>query len=141
MGDFRANPDRHLGDKLFSEREAIFHKLVQYAIKWYKERLPDPPAVVTEETASWREETDAVARFMREKIQRIEGAKTSNGDAWRSWSAWCDEQNEKPGTANDFQKRLRSAGWEPKKLHIKGSSQRGYEHMQIDIDDGIDVEF
>jgi putative DNA primase/helicase len=141
LGDFRANPDKHLGDKLFSEREAIFHRLVQYAIKWYKDKLPEPPSIVLDETATWREETDSVARYLRERVERVVGSKVSNGEIWADWSEWCKDNNERPGTSNDFYKRIRSAGWEPRKLSFAGESKRGYENMKLLNEHDVDVEF
>src|SRR5712692_819766 len=69
-------------------------------------RLTTPPAVKTA-TEGYRNEMDAVGRFLEERcILRLE-ITTPSGDLYAAYTTWCEANGEKPLTQMSFANRLK----------------------------------
>jgi len=84
--------DKRLGDKLRAEAPGILAWLVRGCLEWQKRGLNPVPAVVLAATQDYREESDLVASFIRERCFEHPGATVKASVFYRAYRGWATEQ-------------------------------------------------
>jgi putative DNA primase/helicase len=105
------NVDPDLLEKLRLELPGILAWAVRGCLLWQQEGLA-PPEKVRSATATYREEQDLIAAFVRDRC--VTGGETleeSAGALFKSFKSWCDEQGEKSTSSAKFGRRLGEAGF------------------------------
>ncbi len=103
--------DEGLGSKLAVELDAILAWVVTGYRAWRDQGLDDPEPV-TKATASYRDESDPLGRFLKEKCQTgpLFGVKSSQ--LYEAWSKWCAGEGEEAGTQTAFSTELTNRGFD-----------------------------
>jgi putative DNA primase/helicase len=109
-----AERDLTLGDQLALEAGAVLAWLVAGYRDWHEHGLTDPEQV-TEATAAYRAESDALGRFLD---QRCMGhGSVGSSELFAAWCAWCKDEGEEPGTQTAFSTALINRGFDSGKVH------------------------
>jgi len=83
--------DHYLGEKLLAESEGILAWAVRGAVEWFRNGLGDP-AMVTEATADYRDNSDALGGFYPGKLREVKGVNLACVEAYRAYLEWCDDE-------------------------------------------------
>jgi putative DNA primase/helicase len=102
--------DEELPARLLLELDAVLAWLVAGCLDWRRGGLRDP-ARVTEATAAFRAESDALARFLDERCLTGHGTVGST-ELFRAWDKWCGDQGEEPGSQKAFTTALENRGFD-----------------------------
>ena len=102
--------DEGLPDRLALELDAILAWLVAGYADWRHQGLADPQRV-TEATAAYRAESDALSRFLDEKCLAGHG-QVGSTDLYQAWMKWCADQGEDPGTQKAMVTALENRGFD-----------------------------
>lgn len=73
------------------------------------------PGAVTERTAAYRADSDAVGRFLDERAILSQHAAVRSGALFTAWSQWCAVNGEQPGSEVLFAQAMTGKGFEKKK--------------------------
>ncbi len=103
--------DEHLGDRLALELDYVLTWLVSGCLAWREYGLSDP-AAVTKATSAYRDESDALGRFLKD--QTMNHGQVKSSDLFAAWSKWCADVGEDPGTQTAFSTRLTNRGYDKK---------------------------
>lgn len=110
--------DPELEDTLCDESAGILRWVVAGAARWYQNGLTEPECVVAS-TEEYREEMDPIGEWLREYCEvalehrdenRLSPYCTLSGSLYKSYSAWCEEQKQRPHGRVSFGKRLSNHG-------------------------------
>jgi len=104
-----ADVDKTLPEKLFAEREGILRWVVQGCLEWQRIGLADPD-VVRGATREYREESDAIGRYLADRVVFGSEDRIARGELRKDYEAWCEEQGYQPLGARRFAQRLRECG-------------------------------
>ncbi len=85
--------DKHFKDKLRQEYPAILRWAVNGCLKWVKEGLDMPEAVLSA-VREYRNEMDVVSRFLDDKCEPSKDARIKASDLYEIYCVWCNENNE-----------------------------------------------
>jgi len=91
--------DEKLPDKLRAELPGILAWMIEGCTEWRARRLA-PPQIVTDATAAYLEEEDAIAAWIEEAGERDPSAWEKSGDLFGSWSGWANKAGEFIGSQN-----------------------------------------
>ncbi len=105
--------DKGLKDKLFAELPGILRWAVEGCVRWQKEGLGEPGAVVLA-TENYREESDDLAPFFDERCVLTTTAEVSSAALYRAYRSWAQERGEDPMTQTALGAAL---GERPENLH------------------------
>lgn len=112
--------DRHLEEKLKAESSGILRWLVDGALAWQRQGL-EPPKVVMESTAQYREESDPLADFLTECCALGPQSTASASELHQAYVSWATQrglsQRERLGSAT-FGRKL--AGKFPRRREARG---------------------
>ena len=103
--------DERLGDRLALEVEAALAWLVRGYQDWRKNGLGAPDRVARATTA-YRDESDAVARFIAERCIKTEAARVRSSELYGNWAKWCANEGEEPGTNKALTTELQNRGFD-----------------------------
>ena len=103
--------DEHLGDRLALEQDAVLAFLVAGYRDWRKDGLRDPEAVTTA-TASYRNESDALKRFIDQKCMTGPNFTAPSSGLFAAWCKWCDAEGEEHGSQTAFSLALTNRGYD-----------------------------
>ncbi len=106
--------DEHLPDKLAQETAAVLAWLSAGCIAWQHQGL-DEPTAVTEATAAYRAESDAIGRFLNERCRTLPTAKVQSSYLYTAWTRWCDGEGLDPGSPKAFTTSLQNRGFDASK--------------------------
>ena len=93
--------DKHLADKLLTERDGIFHWGVQGCLAWQRTGL-QPPQAVLEATDEYFESEDAIGRWIDERCVRHANAKALTMELFNDWKLWAEAHGEFVGSQKRF---------------------------------------
>ena len=110
--------DFKLGEKLIKEAPGILTWAVQGCLDWQNEGLGNPQEV-KEASTNWREDADAVGRFIEDRCIIKESATAPGGLLYSEYKLWCDSQGERPNSNKMFAEKLQEKGYE------KGRTNKG----------------
>ena len=118
--------DQELPAKLLAEAEGILAWCVAGAVRWYRDRLHKPEAV-RQATQGWRNENDALGRFVDERCVTEEGVTVKASVMYQEYTAWAQAEGEEAIS-------LKAFGWE---LGDRGYRKRrknaGVEYLGIGL--------
>ncbi len=106
--------DEELGDKLALELDAVLAWLVAGYQDWHANGLSDPDQV-TAATAAYKDESDALGRFLAD--QTMNHGQVKSSDLFAAWCRWCGSEGEEPGTQTAFSNALTDRGYN--KVHAE----------------------
>jgi len=101
--------DKALPDKLRAELPGILAWAVRGCLAWQREGLGTPPDV-SDATARYRQEQDALGRFLDEMYVRQEGAVVPKGPFYSDYAAWCKASGEIPASQRVVSERMTERG-------------------------------
>ncbi|HEY3925011.1 MAG TPA: phage/plasmid primase, P4 family [Acidothermaceae bacterium] len=111
------NPDTRLGERLALELPAVLAWCWQGWLDYAANGLA-PPAAVTERTAAYRTDSDAIARFLDERtIATSDNGTTPARALFHAWTDWCKDSGEQPGSEVTFADAMRRRNHEKTKRH------------------------
>ena len=103
--------DEELPAKLALELEAILAWLVAGYFAWKAGGLADPKPVL-DATRSYRDESDALARFIEQRCLTGKHFHVRSSELFSAWSKWCADEGEEPGTQTAFSTELTNRGFD-----------------------------
>jgi len=106
--------DGHLPDKLAAERDGILSWLMRGHAEWCRAGLA-PPETVTEATAAYRQDEDALARFLDQRCLVHSAVSVQSTALYTEWSTWCATEGVPPGSQTAFSRAMGDRGFEPRK--------------------------
>ncbi len=106
--------DKGLPEKLRKELPGILRWAVEGCIGWQKEGL-DVPAAVKRATATYREEMDVIASFIKEWCVVNEEERETAANLYEAYVKWCEEAGEQPLSKSQFGVRLTEKGFKRKR--------------------------
>ena len=106
--------DEELSAKLMLELDAVLTWLVDGCLDWRASGLDDPEQV-TEATAAFRAESDALARFVSERCLTGPLYTVQSAELFAAWSKWCATDGEEAGTQTAFSNALTNRGFDKAK--------------------------
>jgi putative DNA primase/helicase len=116
--------DEHLLTKLQAETAGILRWIVTGAVRFHREGL-DPPAAVLAATAGYRQSEDVIGRFCDEALDFDPTVFCYSSDIKAALEEWCEEQDITPPRMNDVAAILRDRGAKDggrRKIHGKRST-------------------
>jgi putative DNA primase/helicase len=124
----RRNKD--LGEELKKEWRGILQWAIDGCLKWQREGLKPPPAVI-DATNEYLEAEDSIAAWLAERceINNNPNAWASSDKLYASWKSWAEASGEYVGTQKRLSEKLESRGIEKKRLPGKGT--RGFRGICI----------
>ena len=108
----RSDPD--LRAKLDSELSGILAWAVAGCLAWLKSGLNEPRRI-TSATLGYRQESDQVGRFIKDRCQLQDGGRTPAKTLYDGFLLWCAANHEKPLATNQFATKLAERGLERKR--------------------------
>ena len=85
--------DKHLEQKLLTEKSGILNWLIEGALRWQEGGL-NTPSIVLKATDEYRGEMDVIGNFIQERcIQQAELSIRAR-ELFRVYQQWCEESNE-----------------------------------------------
>ena len=107
--------DEDLGGKLALELDAILAWLVAGYRQWQASGRLDDPEQVTTATGTYRDESDAVKRFIDDRC--ITGAHFTarSADLFATWTGWCKAEGVEAGTQTAFSNALTNRGYDKRR--------------------------
>lgn len=97
---------------LREEAPGILNWCVEGAQLWLAQGLGKPPEIMEEATEDYRRESDNVAMFIDQLVERVEEAKTPSGQMYATYSNWCRDNGERQLSNTRFKERMSNAGFE-----------------------------
>ncbi len=101
--------DEHLPAKLAAELEAVLAWLVAGYRDWQTHGLAEPQQVTTA-TATYRQDSDALRRFIDQRCLTGPHFHTGSTELFTAWSKWCADEGENPGSQTAFATALQNKG-------------------------------
>lgn len=110
--------DERLYEKLREEWPQILAWMIEGCLAWQDYKLA-PPECVRDATDKYLETEDALAQWLEECCDRIDGAAESRS-LWESWVKWCDANGEHAGSRRGWANVMGERGF----AAAKGSGGR-----------------
>lgn len=129
--------DKELSNKLKAEWPAILAWMVEGCLLWQQEDLA-PPETVTDASQEYFRGEDAVGRWIEERLEAVEGARTEVQKLFNSWREWANENGEYVGSLKRLSAALEVKGFEK---YRDGTSRRvGYKGYALKDRTGIEFD-
>jgi putative DNA primase/helicase len=103
--------DKHLEEKLRSEAAGILNWLLEGTVRWRREGLRTPAAILSA-TDEYRGEMDVIGNFLKECCIQSPGVSIRIRELFKAYQEWCDENNEHACSERFFSLRLKEMGYE-----------------------------
>lgn len=115
-------------DRMVAEASGVLNEILRH---WpdFAARGIDPPVVVREQTAEGKKQSNPVAQFVAQCVQRVAGVDTPAARMLDTYKRWCEQQNERPLTGSVFKEALVSQGFAWKKV-----SSNFWVDVQVSLD-------
>ena len=126
--------DKHLLEKLRSERDGILGWALAGCAEWQRIGLA-PPAKVLAASASYFEDEDLVGQWLAECCRTGAALQSPSRDLYASWCLWSKSTGIEPGSARHLGEKLRERGFEPSRT----SRARGWMGLAL-LPDRVDSE-
>jgi putative DNA primase/helicase len=101
--------DTDLPDKLRKELPGVLAWAVMGCVEWYQHGLGSA-AAVDKATAAYREQTDAVERFLDEMCVVGEGLRITKAEMYEAYERWCINEDEEAKTSKKFTELMDEKG-------------------------------
>lgn len=109
--------DLALADKLVLELEAVLAWLVAGYREWREHGLDDPDPV-KKATADYRDESDALARFISERCLTGPNFTVRSSELFAAWSKWCTTEGVESGSNKALTESLQNRGYDTRRTNI-----------------------
>jgi len=123
-----AERDVNLMDKLRPEWSAILRWAMDGCLEWRRIGLV-PPASVTKATEDYFSGEDSFVQWLEDKcdVEHVNEHKTAAvGDLYASWSTYCRDNGDEPGSKKAFSEEMENHGFERTTVgHAKTRSFKG----------------
>jgi putative DNA primase/helicase len=106
--------DKHLEQKLMLEAPGILNWLIEGAKRWQVEGLKTPNIIIRA-TDEYRAEMDVIGNFLKERCIQKPGVAIKARELYKTYSEWCDENNEHACSERFLGLRLKELGLEQKR--------------------------
>jgi putative DNA primase/helicase len=106
--------DKTLLRKLRREWPGILARLVAGCLRWQREGLPEPDAVLVA-TAEYRSESDEIGQFLADCCVMSPTAWTPSAALREEYEKWCADRGTRPFVGRAFTGRMRAHGCRPDK--------------------------
>lgn len=116
--------DEHLGDELACELEAVLAWLVAGYQDYHQRGGLDEPDDVIKATAGYRDESDALKRFLDERCFTGPHHFVRSSELFGAWRTWCAREGIDAGTNKAFTTSLQNRGYDTFRTNT-GASWRG----------------
>lgn len=93
--------DGELKNKLRAEAPGILLWALEGCLAWQREGL-QPPESVKVATKDFRQESDAVGRFLEERCTRLDGLRSQATQLYQAFEQWCRDEGEKVESQKAF---------------------------------------
>ncbi len=103
--------DEHLPAKLAAELNTVLTWLVDGYQAWRAGGLAEPEQVTTA-TAAYRNDSDALRRFIDDRCLTGPHFTTGSTDLFTAWCKWCANEGEDPGTQTAFATTVQNKGFD-----------------------------
>jgi len=103
--------DAQLADAIRAEAPGVLRWIVEGAREWATIGLA-APAVVREQTESYRASEDVVASFLSENTIKTPPATVKAGVLYASYKRWCEDGGQRAVSANEFGAELVARGYQ-----------------------------
>lgn len=98
--------DKQLAEKLRREWPGILAWAIEGAVRWAKQGLEVPSAVL-EATEEYLTAEDLFGRWLEERCVFDQESTTTTSDLFANWRRWMEDAGEHPGSLRRFVQRLR----------------------------------
>jgi putative DNA primase/helicase len=102
--------DKHLEQKLKEEASGILNWLLEGAVRWKEEGL-QAPTEVRSATDEYRGEMDVIGKFLEECCIQESDLKIKISELFKTYSAWCTDNNELACSERFFSMRIKELGF------------------------------
>jgi putative DNA primase/helicase len=110
--------DKNLLEKLQAEQEGILAWLVEGAVRWHRDGLPEN-ATVNGMTADYKSEMDFLEDFLNEDSLILgENLSIEASGLYRMYVGYCEDKKIKPISQNSFGRQMTAKGFKPRRLGI-----------------------
>ena len=109
--------DPQLTDKLRAEASGILNRLLDGLRHWCDKGLIEPQEV-TEATAAYREDSDALGRFLSACVAAEPGHREQSSVLFSLYEAWCKSSGEKPWLQKGFSNAMKERGYVTKQSNV-----------------------
>jgi putative DNA primase/helicase len=109
--------DEHLSDRLALEADAVLAWLVAGYRDWRGQGLAEPETVISA-TAGYKEESDALRRFLDERCLIGVGYTARSSELFSAWSKWCANEGEESGTNKALTEALLIRGFITRRTNV-----------------------
>ncbi len=116
--------DGHLADKLAAEAAGILAWAVEGCLEWQRQGL-EVPQRVKAATANYRSSQDHLGRFLAECCVVDDHAYVTTKDLRTGYDAWCEEQGERPWSAQAIGRELTDRGFDSGMTVQESQTPRG----------------
>ena len=112
--------DKELVEKLRAEWPGILQWMIDGCLDWQRRDGQRPaglaaPKIVTDATADYLAEEDAVSSWIEERCERDPQAWEKTTDLFQSWRFWAERSGEFVGSSKALHQKLKDRGFEPKR--------------------------
>ncbi|MBD5429329.1 phage/plasmid primase, P4 family [Lactobacillus sp.] len=98
--------DKHLLDKLLSEKAAILNWMIEGCLAWQREGL-EPPRAVIDATEGYKGEMDETQQFIDECCDVDENYYVNSSDLYRKYKNWCGENGNYTLSHRKFSQKMK----------------------------------
>jgi putative DNA primase/helicase len=109
--------DEHLSGRLALEADAVLGWLVAGYRDWRGQGLAEPETVISA-TAGYKEESDALRRFIDERCLVGAGFTVRSSELFSAWSKWCANEGEESGTNKAFTEALQIRSFTTRRTNV-----------------------
>lgn len=109
--------DGTLGDRLLLSAAAVLAWLIDGYNDWAENGLDDPEKV-TQATAAYRAESDAVGRFIEERCLVAAGFRIRSAELYGAYTKWCSGEGIEPLTQTAFSTELSNRGFDKVRTNV-----------------------
>jgi putative DNA primase/helicase len=123
-----AEKDRHLDDKLAAEKNGILNWLLDGYRLWLERGVAPPPSVLAA-TQEYRDENDAIGRFLNETVTVMAGEYVTAKELMAALKKWCEDSGLRPISQRRLGDRMKQLGF----AKDMGGKDKTYRYLNLKL--------
>ena len=127
------NVDKDLSEKLKNEWPSIMQWMIDGCIDWQEKGLRPPP-IVLDATSEYFLQEDKLGNWIEECCEEIPNYFTQTSELFKSWSQWCEINNERKGSKNSLSRNLGERGYLRSQSSKSKARSRGFMGLKLLVD-------
>ena len=127
------NVDKDLSEKLKNEWPSILQWMLDGWIDWLEKGLRPPP-IVLDATSEYFLQEDKLGNWIEECCEEIPNYFTQTSKLFKSWSQWCEINNERKGSKNSLSRNLGERGYLRSQSSKSKARSRGFMGLKLLVD-------